>query len=259
MARTEEVANGFVVKQAEQNNPYFVPDKSVTTDKLDDGSVTVDKLSDDVKFGLMPVGTVFAVMSNITGAYAPPATGVIADGFMRCDGAAIPGAATLSGNTPDLTSSRFLMGTSGAGAGDNPLSGATGGNVGNEITPTGTNSGGAASFNKNVMNTDQQTHEHFASSMYAKIMGSTTNDEIRMDRINTGIWQSNVWADVTNVTSGHSQNESFGVDVVGDTTSETISWSSSTVNTSFTDPTFTGNTVNILPEYVATVYLIRVQ
>ena len=249
MARTEEVTTGFVVRQSEQNNPFYVPD----------GSVDLDKLSDNVKFGLMPVGTVFAVMSNITGAFAPPATGVIADGFMRCDGAAIPGNAALSGNTPDLTGSRFLMGTSGAGAGLNPVVGATGGNANNEITPTGTNSGGSASFNKNVMNTDQQNHTHAAGSLYARIMGSVTDDEIRMDRISTGLWQSNVWASVTNVTDGHNQNEAFGVEVSGATGSDQATWNSAIVNTSFTDSTFTGDTVNILPQYVAAVYLIRVK
>lgn len=118
MARSVEAARGFYVRQRDQG---FV-------DSIPTQSVGITQLKDEVRFGLMPVGTVFPIMTNISGAYAPPASGVVQDGFMVCDGAPIPPGMTLSGSVPDLTDNRFLMGATTAGI--------TGGAT--NITPTGT-------------------------------------------------------------------------------------------------------------------------
>ena len=80
------------------------------------GTVSLEALLDEVKFGLMPVGTVFPVMTNIAGALSAPASGIVADGLMLCDGAAIPALLTLSGSTPNLSGDVFLQGSSSAGA-----------------------------------------------------------------------------------------------------------------------------------------------
>lgn len=82
--------------------------------------------------GIIPVGGVIPIFSNLAGSYTLPASGVVSpEGWMRCDGAAIPGGNALSGNTPDITNSRFIMGTDGSGTGavpnDDPISGTTGG------------------------------------------------------------------------------------------------------------------------------------
>jgi hypothetical protein len=74
--------------------------------------------------GVVPVGAIIPIASHLTGSISIPSTGTVdANGFMLCDGAAIPGGQTLSGNTPNLTDDRFLMGdTTGAAGG-------TGGNT----------------------------------------------------------------------------------------------------------------------------------
>jgi hypothetical protein len=66
--------------------------------------------------GVCPLGAVIPIASNLTGAIAIPSTGTVsADGWQLCDGAAIPGGNTLSGNTPNLSDSRFIMGSTAAG------------------------------------------------------------------------------------------------------------------------------------------------
>lgn len=80
------------------------------------GSVNLNALTDEVRFGIMPVGTVFPIMTNIAGALAAPGSGTVVDGLMLCDGAVIPGGNTLSGNVPDLSSDVFLQGSAAAGA-----------------------------------------------------------------------------------------------------------------------------------------------
>lgn len=105
MSRTERVSKGLVVRQQEQSAQNVLPNKSVT----------LNKLSDEVRFGLIPVGAIIPIMSNMAGAFTPGASGTVIDGLMLCDGAAIPINQILSGNTPDLTNNRFLMGASTAG------------------------------------------------------------------------------------------------------------------------------------------------
>lgn len=73
---------------------------------------------------VVPLGGIIGVSSDLTGAF-DSATGVVTDGFILCDGAAIPGGNAVSGTTPNLTDSRFLMGSSTAGT--------SGGNASNQI------------------------------------------------------------------------------------------------------------------------------
>jgi len=101
--------------------------------------------------GLFPLGGVIPVMSHLTGSYSLPTSGSVdLNGYMRCDGAAIPGGLALSGTTPDLTGGKFIYGTNGSGSGANFLAGATGGNSGGNVTLTSTqlpsHSHGSGSF-----------------------------------------------------------------------------------------------------------------
>ena len=61
--------------------------------------------------GIVPLGAIIAMTSGITGSMAIPATGVASNGWQRCDGAAIAGSQTLSGTTPNLSSSIYLRGS----------------------------------------------------------------------------------------------------------------------------------------------------
>lgn len=99
--------------------------------------------------GLLPIGSVLPIMAHITGSYTPPASGVVQDGFMICDGAAIPGSQAMSGNTPVINDDRFLMGASAAGT--------AGGNT--NITPTGTIGG-----SQSIDHTHAMSHTHASHS-----------------------------------------------------------------------------------------------
>lgn len=73
---------------------------------------------EDQFHGTAPLGSIVPIYtSGLTGAFTVPATGVVdADtGLMRADGAVIPGGNLVSGTTPDLSDSRFLMGSTSSG------------------------------------------------------------------------------------------------------------------------------------------------
>jgi hypothetical protein len=60
--------------------------------------------------GICPLGSIIAITTGITGAMAVPASGSRSNGWQRADGAAIAGGSTLSGTTPNLSSSIYLRG-----------------------------------------------------------------------------------------------------------------------------------------------------
>lgn len=70
-------------------------------------------------YGIVPIGAVIAIAN--TGAWYPPAAGVIQEGFALCNGQAFPAGShpSLTGNMPNLTDNRFLQGST--------LPGSTGG------------------------------------------------------------------------------------------------------------------------------------
>ena len=106
--------------------------------------------------GVVPVGTVLSIMSDIAGGFSIPASGVIEGGFMLCDGVAIPGGNPLNGNTPNMTNDIYLRGSTAAGS--------------------------AAGANTKTLNTPQlPSHSHAASSENANTphghtaVGNTAN------------------------------------------------------------------------------------
>lgn len=116
MSRPKEVATGLIITQEEQSGDAIPPNNSIG----------LAQLKAEVKFGLLPIGAVVPLMANLSGAYVPPTSGQVKDGFMRCDGAAIPLGQTITGNTPNLSDNRFLMGST--------ASGTVGGNASNQKT-----------------------------------------------------------------------------------------------------------------------------
>jgi hypothetical protein len=110
----KEVSPGLVIQQDDQARDQPIPLKSVE----------VRHLADEVGNGLLPIGAIVALASHLTGAFSLPVSGSVSRGLMRCDGAAIPLGQMLSGSTPNLTDSRFLMGST--------TSGVTGGNAANQ-------------------------------------------------------------------------------------------------------------------------------
>lgn len=64
----------------------------------------------------MPLGSIIAIASNLSGSHTIPGTGVVdATGWMYCDGSTIPASQALSGTLPDLTDGRFLRGSTSSG------------------------------------------------------------------------------------------------------------------------------------------------
>lgn len=79
-------------------------------------AVTTTTVNAQNGYGIVPLGSVIPIASNLTGSKAIPASGVVtSDGWMLCDGTAIPSGNTLSGSVPNLTDNRFLMGSSASG------------------------------------------------------------------------------------------------------------------------------------------------
>lgn len=104
--------NKFTVASS-SGDAYSAGNLTISGNSSVGGNLTV---SGDVNIsgngqGIVPLGAIIAMTSGLTGAMAIPASGVASNGWQRCDGAAIAGGSTLSGTTPNLSNSVFLMGS----------------------------------------------------------------------------------------------------------------------------------------------------
>lgn len=61
--------------------------------------------------GTIPLGGIIAVTTGLTGAFSVPVSGVVSDGWMRADGAVIPGGNAVTGVTPNLSGGIYLRGS----------------------------------------------------------------------------------------------------------------------------------------------------
>lgn len=194
--------------------------------------------------GSVPLGSIIPI--GDAAAWALPATGEIKDGYALCNGQVFPAGKNpiFSGNMPDLTDERFLQGAT--------SSGITGGSTAKTTT------GVAASFNKNVMNTNQNAHFHklpfwmYSSSdgTYSQVYGilnQKVSGQGYYGEVNIGgsSGASVMIADVVAAPSNTSVVKS---------STDTISWVSSTVNTTVTQGTIS----DIRPQYFNVVYVMRV-
>lgn len=104
--------------------------------------------------GIVPLGSIIPIAAHLSGSFPIPVSGQVLDGYQLCDGVAIPEFQSVSGNTPQLTDSRFLMGFT------------TAGNTGgfNAVTPAGTLSGSA-----NIDHTHTYNHTHGTDSQLGTI------------------------------------------------------------------------------------------
>lgn len=250
----------------------------------DDNWSRIQSIDAEYENGTIPIGTVFAITTHLTGSWTLPASGAVKRGLMLCDGAAIPGGQTLSGNTPDLSDNRFIMGsttsgTSGAATdlthshtfahthGTNSQLGSTnfahthGGSTGADsavFTGTLSTSGGAASFNKTVMNTNQISHGHnygiqnfILNADFTYITGS---ESIGIRNYNSGGFVGWNYSASAGTVSGRSINVNSGTSTknvtavikesTASTSFSTATWNSTTVNTTFTQPTLASADLN---------------
>lgn len=133
--------------------------------------------------GIVPIGGIIPIAAHLAGSYNLPASGTISnEGWMRCDGATIPAGSLLGLTTPDLTSSRFILGTDGSASGvapnNNPTSGTVGG-ANQFTTPNTTVSwisasasttftlpvwSGSGSFDRSDLNSNQDAHYHVSGA-----------------------------------------------------------------------------------------------
>jgi hypothetical protein len=245
------------------------------------------ELGPDKLGGLIPVGTVIGFFSHISGAYAIPASGVVLDGFMRCDGAAIPMGNTLVGSVPNLSDNRFVMGAT--------SSGATGGNASNQVAlATGNlpshshvmDHGHGNSFSINQTNldhthsgstgTESANHDHSISGGAHTHGFNWGTDGAGGTGLIGSTFQTNASFEFSDAggmvtTSGSSHGHSIGTQSSNHTHSFSTGGPSISLNhnhgisggvTNFsgnTGLTGSGTPFDIRPLFVAAVYIIRVK
>ena len=225
--------------------------------------ITLSIPSNAILPGSVPIGSIVAM--GDAGEWALPASGAIKDGWALCNGQAKPvgSAAGLAANLPDLTDDRFLNGSSAVGG--------TGG------ATSKTTTGIAASFAKNLLNTDQIGHIHgmqhihqWANNTLGYPSGtdryysydSNGNQDSFGQTTQLGIVGSGSTWQLSSFVNYTGRNWfTKGARTVGDTSdrthtdSQTVSWlAGPTVSTTVTQGTIS----DIRPKYFNVVYLMRV-
>lgn len=239
-------ANQITVTQNTSDMTFSIPSNPV----LPGNASATGTITTAVGFagpGMVPIGAIIPI--GDAGAWALPASGAIKDGYALCNGQAKPtgSAAGLAANLPDLTDDRFLNGSLAANIGT------TGGSA------SKTTSGVSASFQKDVMNTDQNAHFHkLPLLVFAGGAGSGTGlvymyttGSLGGPLYGSSNDASNKWA-VSPPAQFNTINP--GATAIAHSASEKASWLSSTVVCSTTEGTIS----DIRPKYLNVVYVMRV-
>lgn len=250
-------ANQITVTQNTSDVTFSLPQNIDTNAAVQFNTVTANAF---FGAGANPIGTIIAI--GDAGAWALPASGAIKDGYALCNGQAKPvgSAAGLAANLPNLTDNRFLNGSNAVGG--------TGG------ATSKTTTGIAATFNKNLLNSDQVAHTHGMDHRHelGRYSGTSEITYFR-DSLDTerDVFQRQSFTYASGVS-----NENFvdyrpalgtftmyargSIEVAPNTGSRTstdnasISWNSATVSTSVTQGTIS----DIRPNYFNVVYVMRV-
>ena len=194
------------------------------------GSITINgsavSLGGSVSISGSLLGEIKAISSNLTGSYSIPSSGVVdSDGFMYCDGSAIPGGNSVSGSVPDLTDNRFLRGSTSAGS--------TGGSESFTLStsqlPSHTHTGTTATANSHNHTGGTVRIFDSASGTYGTVsLGNRANPLARY--VTGGISSNN---DYTSTVGAHS-------------------------HTFTTNSTGSGSSVSHIPKYINVQYVIKV-
>jgi hypothetical protein len=206
----------------------------------------------------VPLGAIIPIRQGLTGAYPIPASGAVdANGFMYCDGAAIPSGNAVSGNTPNLTDGRFLRGSTSAGA--------TGGSatftLATDNLPSHTHTGTTASDGAHIhtastSSAGAHTHTGTANSAGAHTHsvrqdeGTSTipnNSNINLRLVNSSTGSAGAHTHTLSIDSGGAHTHPVTVDSGGAHT-----------HTFTTGATGSGTAVSHIPIYFDVVYLMRV-
>ena len=222
--------------------------------------ITLSIPSNAILPGSVPIGSIVA-MGDV-GAWALPASGAIKDGWALCNGQVKPvgSAAGLAANLPDLTDDRFLNGSSAVGG--------TGG------ATSKTTTGIAASFAKNLLNSDQIGHIHGMQHIHqwANNTSGSGYEYYSYDALGSATAFGTASASNLIASGSNWRLQQFtnygalnwftkGARTVGDTSdrthtdAQTVSWlAGPTVSTTVTQGTIS----DIRPKYFNVVYLMRV-
>ncbi len=188
-----------------------------------------------VGYGIAPLGSMVAIATGLTGFHAIPSTGTVdSAGWQYCDGAVIPGGQTVSGTTPDLTDSRFIMGST--------SSGSTGGATSSAHTHTGPS------------HTHTIAHTHASGDYTAAVTVSSGGNIIT--KPTGGSTYSATIASTDNLSGASATSGTFdGTDVYG------TSGASSAANSGSagTGTTSGASATDNRPLFVSAQYLIRVK
>lgn len=182
--------------------------------------------------GSVPIGAVVALAANLTGAHTVPATGTVdGQGWMYCDGAAIPAGCNLTGNTPNITGSRFLMGSTAAGT-----------------------TGGAASVT--LTTTELPAHTHSIDHDHGSVTsgGQSATHTHGQYCVQTGGGASDAPERTSSMSTANTTQFNTG-NASGDHT-HSVDLPNFTGTSGSTG---SGTAFSILPTYITTVYLIRVR
>jgi hypothetical protein len=227
--------------------------------------------------GIVPLGAIIAMTTGISGAMAVPASGSASFGWQRADGAAIAGGSTLSGTTPNLSTSVFLRGATtygGAGGGTATLIAA---NI-PSISSTGTTGGGsvhshgsgtlvnAASGVSGSVGGGDGTHTHTISDpghvhtcpawgvgANAANVASAQNSFFNTNDTTSAV--TGISVNATNSGHGHGFSLTAAAQAIsGATASESAHTHSVTVTSTGTS----GTAFNVVPNYIDVIYLMRV-
>ena len=233
--------------------------------------------------GYLPLGAIIPVLvdSPVTaGAYGVPATGTVdANGWMLCDGTAIPAGQKLGGSTPNLSEGRYFRGSTGSGTtgGSNTMTSAllpshthaidhdhasisTEGNSAATDGPSTANTGSGAA----AIGNDSPDHNHTQTGLTGQTVGLKTNTYFS-GAAQTGYYSFDRSYSGTNGTSGagarHSHTDSGHTHSLSDHT-HTMANHTHTVDlpnfTGTSGSTGSGTTGNNEPQYLNVRYLIRV-
>jgi len=226
--------------------------------------------------GVVPIGTVMSVMSDIAGGFTIPATGVVDGGFMLCDGAAVPGGQGLTGNTPDMTGDIYLRGSAVAGV----AAGANSKSLNTPQLPTHAHPGASTAANaphSHTANapTANAPHGHSASPnshVYASANAPHAHDLSRASAVPQDVLASNVKTvntgapNMSTQTSNTPHNQPHNTpagSVPGNNAPHTHTVPITTNNaphshTVTVGSTGAGDSFDIQPNYITCQYIIRV-
>lgn len=214
---------------------------------------------------VFPLGMIIPIASNLTGTYTIPSSGSVdSDGWMYCNGAAIPAGKSVSGTTPNLTDGRFLRGST--------SSGGTGGSATFTLAtaniPSHTHTTSAHTHSTAAHTHTTPAHSHSASSanagnhshvLYVARDSYGTGDQLTGD--DTAGNDEQTYTGKTGGTTNTAGDHSHGITV--NSGGSGTSGSTSAGNTGSGGGAATGATgsttaVTHLPIYVNAQYLIKV-